>query len=249
MKVIIIEDEKLTADHLKNLLLQIDEEIEVLGSLNSVTMAYSWFMDNPEPDLIFMDIELGDGTAFDLLDIIKIKSNIIFTTAYNQHAIKAFKYNSIDYLLKPLEKGELIKAIEKWKSQKDNNPSMDLINALKKELNQNYKHRFLVKSGDKFKTIESEQIAYFFSEDSYTHIMTKEGKKWFVDYSLEDLDEIMDPNAFFRLNRKVISSVSAIEQISSYFNARLSVRLMPEFKDQIIISRERVKAFKAWLDK
>ncbi len=249
MKVIIIEDEKLTADHLKSLLLQIDEKMEIIGNLNSVTMAYSWFMDNPEPDLIFMDIELGDGTAFDLLDIIKVKSNIIFTTAYNQHAIKAFKYNSIDYLLKPLEKGELIKAIEKWKNQKNNNPSMDLIHALKKELNQNYKQRFLVKSGDKYTTIESEQIAYFFSEESYTHIMTKEGKKWFVDYSLEDLDEIMDPRFFFRLNRKVISSVSAIEQISGYFNARLSVRLNPEFKDQIIISREKVKAFKAWLDK
>ncbi len=248
MRVIIIEDEKWTADLLKNMLIKLDEDIEVIATLSSVAMAYSWLMDNEEPDLIFMDIELGDGTAFDLLEVIKIKSNIIFTTAYNQYAIKAFKYNSIDYLLKPVEKGELIKAIAKWKSQRKNEPSMDLINALKKELNQNFKQRFLVKSGDKYQTIESGEIAYFFSEDSYTQIMTKDGKKWFIDYSLEDLDEIMDPAQFFRLNRKVMSSVNAIEQIASYFNGRLAVRLRPEFADQIVISREKVKPFKEWLD-
>lgn len=249
MRAVIVEDEKWTADRLKSLIEKNFPEIKIEAVLSSVAISYSWFMDNEHPDVVFMDIELGDGTSFDLMDILKIKSSLIFTTAYNQHAIKAFRYNSVDYLLKPIEEEELIRAVNKMRSMKLKQDNDDLLIELRRQLNKSYKERFLVKTGDKFKTINTSEIAYIYSEDSYTQIVDKESQKYFIDYSLEDLDEIMDPGAFFRLNRKVISSIGAIDQIASYFNGRLIVSLIPEFNDQIVISREKVKPFKEWLDK
>jgi DNA-binding LytR/AlgR family response regulator len=250
MKVVIIEDEKLNADHLESVLESLDYGINVIAKLNSVAKAYSWFINNNPPDLIFLDIELGDGTAFDLLDISKIDIPIIFTTAYNEYAVQAFRYNSIDYILKPIGKAEVKRALEKHEKNKVNAPSVELIRSvLSNDFPKQFKQRFLVKSGNNLVTIDISEIAYFFSEDSYTHIMDFKGKKWLIDYSLEDLEEILNPVHFFRLNRKVFSSIKSINTISSYFNGRLSVQLLPVFNDQIVISREKVKTFKDWLDR
>ena len=248
MGFLVVEDEKLSAERLVDLLGSAAPEGEISFVANSLASAKSWLEENPEPELIFLDIELGDGTAFDLLKELNPNSPIIFTTAYDEHALKAFKFNSIDYLLKPIDKDELQSALQKWESSKAAGaPSPDW-NELKNMIEGNYKKRFLVKSGDRFLTIPLEEIAYFFSEDSYTFLLSREGKKWIIDYSLEDLQEVLDPKEFFRLNRKVISPLDAIENVSSYFNGRLLVKLSPEFEDQIVISREKVKPFKSWLD-
>lgn len=250
MKVVIIEDEKLSADHLQHLLGSLEEDIQVVAKLNSVARAYSWIISNETADLIFLDIELGDGNAFDLLDITKIKTPIIFTTAYNEFAIKAFRYNSIDYILKPIEKSELVRAIKKLKDSNHSSTSLEMIKeVLQRELPKQYKQRFLVKSGNQLKSIEITEISYFYSEDRYTQIVEWDGTKSFVDYSLEDLEQILNPEQFFRLNRKVFCSIRSVKNISSYFNGRLSIRLEPSFHEQIVVSREKVKPFKEWLDK
>ncbi len=248
MGFLIVEDEKLSAERLVDLLTALDEVDQQIDIANSMEAAKKWLSDNPEPELIFLDIELGDGTAFDLLGETKLNAPVIFTTAYDQHAIKAFKFNSIDYLLKPIDPSELKSSLEKWMLSKDPNNSAPDWKELKNMIDGNYKKRFLVKSGDQFHTIPIEEISYFFSEDSYTFLLSKEHKKWIIDYSLEDLEEVLDPQRFFRLNRKLIAPVEAIKNVSSYFNGRLVVKLSPDFQEQIVISREKVKPFKSWLD-
>jgi two-component system, LytTR family, response regulator len=247
MRALIIEDEKLTAERLADLLIKDLPQVELAGMLHSVESAKRWLSKEPEPDLIFVDIELGDGTAFDLLEAQKISSAIIFTTAFDIHAVKAFKYNSVDYLLKPIDPKELKKAVEKYErgNLADQEPVLE---ELKRFFNSGFKKRFMVKSGDKLQSIPVEDVNYFFSEDSYTFLLDKEEKKWIIDYSLDDLDEILDPLSFFRLNRRIISNIDSIDTVSSYFNGRLVVKVLPEMNEQIVISRERVKSFKAWLD-
>ncbi len=247
MRALIVEDEKLTAERLEGLIKKEFPDLEVCGMAHSVQSANKWLDEQEHPDLVFMDIELGDGTAFDVIESRDLSIPIIFTTAYDAYAIKAFKFNSIDYLLKPVDLKELRIAVEKWRNslEKDEQPKWE---ELKRYFEGNYKKRFLVKSGDKFITVSVDQVVYFYSEHSYSFLVDKEGKKWILDYTLDDLNEILDPGAFFRLNRKLICHIDAISAVSSYFNGRLVVKLEPEFSEQIVISRERVKPFKSWLD-
>lgn len=249
MKTAIIEDEKLTADRMRDILEQHFPTVEVVAILYSVAEAKEWFSNHPHPELVLMDIELGDGTSFDILNSISIQSRIIFTTAYDEYAIRAFKYNSIDYLLKPIDKNELGDALQKLNdSDSGTLEAREILQEIKRFFKKEYKQRFLVKSGEQLIPVKVEDVSYLFSEDGYSFLQLFSGKKYIMDKSLDELIEQLNPTEFFRLNRKYISSLHAIEKITPYFNARLQVTLSPDAKDKIVISRERVKPFKYWLD-
>lgn len=249
MKAVIIEDERLTAERLHDLIKDNFTQIDVIATLRSVEESIKWLTTNPHPDLIFMDIELGDGSAFDILDQHVCQSRIIFTTAYNEYAIKAFKYNSVDYLLKPIDKKGLNNAIEKisvLSPEKDE--VMMMMNELKRYFKQEYKSRFLVRTGQQMLSILTDDIAYLYSEEGYTFIKLKDEKKYIIDNSLDEIIQQLNPKSFFKLNRKFICSITSIKSIVPYFNGRLKVELSPTNADAIVVSRERVKAFKFWLD-
>jgi two-component system response regulator LytT len=248
MKAIIIEDEKYSALHLQTLIQENFPEIEIISLLRSVTSSIEWLSMNTEPDLIFIDIELSDGTCFEILDQIKPKSRLIFTTAYDQHAIKAFDYNSIAYLLKPITKEKLTEVIKKINSLPTAN-NIQIIEDIKKHLQPtNYKKRFLVKRGDKFWQIPAEEIAYFVSEEGLTVGYLFDKRNYFIEYTLDALLPQLDPSMFFRINRKVILNINAIQTVKTYFSRRLLLDITPEYEEDIIVSKERVSEFKKWLD-
>lgn len=251
MKAIIIEDEKLTAERLLNLIKRNFAEIQIVAILNSVNDSVKWLNSNPSPNLIFMDIELGDGTSFDILDNYNSNSSIIFTTAYNEYAVKAFKYNSVDYLLKPIDESELKNAVEKIKSLSVPKDEVTFsIDELKRYFKKEYRSRFLVKTGEQMFPISTDNIAYFYSEDGYSFIKLNNNKKHIIDYSLDEIIQQLDPKHFFRLNRKYICSLKAINSIVPHFNGRLLVNLVPQKDSEpIMVSRERAKSFKFWLNK
>ncbi len=249
MKAIIIEDEKLTAQRLLQLLTENAPQIEVLVLLPSVKKATEWIAQHAAPDLVFLDIQLNDGTGFDVLDQWENHPPVIFTTAYDEYAIKGFKYNSLEYLLKPIVAHELRKAIEKVERLAvSTKPAMVPLADLKKWMQKEFKKRFMVKVGDQYKMVAVEETAYFFSQEGMAFLVGQLGKKWPIDYTLDQLEEILDPTHFFRINRKFILSVASITTIHSYFNSRLLLQLKPNADEEVIVSRERVAAFKQWLD-
>lgn len=255
MRIIIIEDEMLAAERLSDLILQYDSNIEIVEILDAVESAVEWFKNNDIPDLAFFDIQLADGLSFEIFEQVNVDCPIIFTTAYDEYALKAFKVNSIDYILKPIDNKELIQAFEKFErtqKQESSSPPMDLIQQAMMMIQgqqKNYKSRFIVKSGNHLSAIEIPEIAYFFSEHKMSWIKTFEGKKYMVDYKMEALQNVIDPLQFFRLNRKYISSFKAIKDVVSYSNSRLKIKLLDMLIDEeILISREKVQDFKKWLD-
>jgi len=254
MRIIIIEDEILAAERLSDLISQYDSNIEIVEPLDSVESAVEWFQNNESPDLAFFDIQLADGLSFEIFEQVKVECPIIFTTAYDEYALKAFKVNSIDYILKPIDNKELIQAFEKFErtqKQAPSSPPMDLIQQAMMMIQgqqKNYKSRFIVKSGNHLSAIEVAEVAYFFSEHKMSWIKTFEGKKYMVDYKMEALQNLIDPLQFFRLNRKYISSFKAIKDVVSYSNSRLKIKLLDSADDDILISREKVQDFKKWLD-
>ncbi len=251
MNLLIIEDEKLSAERLRHLVLKIDSNINILAVLSSVEEAKSWFRDNSSPDVMLLDIQLSDGTAFDILQSLDIFPSIIFTTAYDEHALKAFKYNSIEYLLKPIDKTELSNALDKFKSLNHlplTKNSVYKIENVQKSITGAYKKRFLIKIGEQFQNIDVRKIAYIYYHNGGCTIFTKDGRKLPIDYSLEQLEEILNPMDFFRINRQFLVTAEAIEEIHTYFNSRLLLKLNPEHKDEVIISRDRVSDFKKWMD-
>ena len=250
MNVIIIEDEKPAARRLNRLLGSL--EIKVNTMLHSVEEALHWFQNNTHPDLIFLDIQLSDGLSFEIFEHIEIQSAIIFTTAYDEYALKAFKFNSIDYLLKPIDEDELKIAVDKFKMNRpmSNDISVD-INEIKKLLihpiDRTFKKRFSIKIGQHMKIIHIDGIECLFSENKATYIHTNEGRSYLIDDSLEFWNDQLDPAHFFRVNRTFIVHINAIKDIISYTNSRLQLKLST-YKDQdIIVSRERVKTFKSWI--
>lgn len=247
MQAIVIEDEVLTAKRLVKLV-QEHTSIEVIESLHSVKAATKWLSQNPKPEIIFLDIQLGDGSGFDVLESMDDFPFVIFTTAFDQYAIDAFKYNSIDYLLKPIKVDELVRAIEKYEKIRSNQDFPDIIDQLKSQLFKKYKQKFLIKTGEKYHSIELDQIAYFYSEDGYSYLQAKEGKSHIVDHTLDELSIMLDPQCFFRINRHMIISSKQITSIDSFFNNRLMLKLTPAYQEDVIVSREKVKAFKQWLD-
>ena len=251
MKAIIIEDEKLSAEHLCNLLKRIDDTIEIIATFDSVKKSIAAFQKGIKADVLFVDVHLADGLSFDIFSKTNIETPIIFTTAYDEYAIKAFKLNSVDYLLKPIGSEDLKIAIDKFKKIANQNQSKIIENIANayKSLNKQYKNRFMVKLGDSIVSIKTEDVFHFISEDGITLMATSTGKRYAVDYTLDQLEELISPDLFFRINRKVLISMSAIQKVSSYFNSRLKINSDLLDDEQSIVSRERVNEFKAWLDK
>ncbi len=249
-KVLIIEDEKPAARRLQRMLNRLDLEAETM--LHSVAEAVNWFNNNEHPDLIFLDIQLSDGLSFEIFEHIKTDSAIIFTTAYDEYALKAFKLNSIDYLLKPIDEDELEEAVKKFRNTRNTSEKINLED-LKSLLTlpgkeQVYKSRFTAQVGQHLKLVETAEIACFFSENKTTYIHCFSGRNYPIDIPLEQLENDVDPAKFYRINRKCILNINAIKDIISYTNSRLEIKLENFNEFQLIVSRERVKDFKSWLD-
>ena len=258
-QILIIEDEIPAAKRLQQLIAKAEPEWITIDVIDSIDDAVLWLKSKPKPDLIFMDIQLADGFSFEIFEQIQVESPVIFATAFNEYAIKAFQVNGLDYLLKPIEEAELYRAIEKFKKQYDtslaqkdpDNLALDysqLALLLKNVNTPVYKERFLIKIGEQMKFVKVEDIAYFLSEDGYVFIITHRNDRFLIDDSLEQISAKLKPTLFFKINRKLILNINAIDKISVYFNSRLKLQLKPITKDEVIVSRERVKGFKGWLD-
>jgi DNA-binding LytR/AlgR family response regulator len=251
MKAIIIEDEKLSAEHLSNLLKRIDASIEIIAHYDSVKKSIYEFQKDIKADVLFVDIHLADGLSFEIFSKVHINTPIVFTTAYDEYAIKAFKLNSVDYLLKPIGLDDLQTAIEKLK--KINNQQQisiieNIANAYQ-NLNKQYKNRFMVKMGDSIVSVKTDDILHFIAEDGITLMVTSNNKRYPIDYTLDQLEDVVSPDIFFRINRKVLISMNSIQKVSSYFNSRLKINSDILEEDSAIVSRDRVNDFKTWLDK
>lgn len=251
MNVIIIEDEKPSARRLQRMLASIKLDTNVM--LHSVEESIRWFENNNHPDLIFLDIQLSDGLSFEIFEVVDIKSAVIFTTAYDEYALQAFKLNSIDYLLKPIDADDLEKAVKKYCDRlPEKQPVTIDFNDIKKLLvnpiDREYKKRFSVKVGQHLKLINVEDIECFYSENKGTYLHTSEGRNYLLDTTLELLDQELEPQTFFRVNRKFFVNINAIKDMVSYTNSRLQIKLNTYNEDEVIVARERVKDFKAWLE-
>lgn len=259
MKVFIVEDEELAQKKLQKTLHSVDPTAEVVGIAESIRSSVNWLQNNPTPDLILMDIELCDGQSFEIFDKVDVKSTVIFTTSYDEYALKAFKVNSVDYLLKPVQKEDLQAALDKMKNLKqlyggsNSSPSINVDN-LVKELQQKlspkeFRKRFLVKHAQKLVSIDVTDIAYFYSDGRLNFFKTNDNKKYVVDYTMDELESMLDPDKYFRISRSFYVSISSIDQIHDYFGNRLLLHLKPEVDKEAIISRERVTEFKNWMGK
>jgi len=250
MNVVIVEDEKLTAEHLALLLQKIDTSIEVVQYLDTVKATIQAFKSGLQADLLFLDIHLADGNSFEIFNNIQIDIPIIFTTAFDKYAIQAFKQNSIDYLLKPISLSDLKFALDKYQKQKQiaNKNLIENITTAYEQINRQYKNRFMVKHGQSIESIETSEIHHFETQESLSFIVTSINKRFAIDYTLEQLENMIQPKDFFRINRKVIINIKSIEKVSTYFNGRLIVKTNFLDDEARIVSRERVNDFKKWLD-
>lgn len=251
MNVIIIEDEKPAARRLGRLLAELDVAVSTM--LHSVEDAVQWFQNNEHPDLIFLDIQLSDGLSFEIFELIEINSAVIFTTAYDEYALQAFKLNSIDYLLKPIDDEELESAVKKYRSLKPQNQKIsldfeDIKNLLVNPIEREYKKRFTAKVGQHLKIINADEVACFYSENKGTYAATIDGRNYLIDTTLENLEQELEPSVFFRVSRKHYININHIKDIISYTNSRLQIKLDAFTEQEIIVSRERVKDFKLWLE-
>ncbi|MGY0426364.1 MAG: LytR/AlgR family response regulator transcription factor [Polaribacter sp.] len=251
MNVLKIEDEKPAARKLHRMLAALDIEVQQL--LHSVEESLNWLQNNKHPDLIFLDIQLSDGLSFEIFEEIDVKSAIIFTTAYDEYALKAFKLNSIDYLLKPLDEDELRVAVDKFKTQQPTKTDVrvnleDIRKLLINPVDWKFKKRISVKVGQHIKIIKIDEIECFFSENKSTYMHTLENRNYLLDNSLEYWQGQLDSEQFFRVNRTFIVHINAIKDIIAYSNSRLKLVLNSYNETEIIVSRERVKAFKSWID-
>jgi DNA-binding LytR/AlgR family response regulator len=254
MKILIVEDEDLAVKKLKKTLADVEESAEVTGTTDSIKSTVEWLQDNPKPDLILMDIELADGQSFEIFNLTEVKCPVIFTTSYDEFALKAFKVNSVDYLLKPVQKDELKAALDKFRKLKAESKNDVSIDSLVKELQQklqpkDFRKRFLVKHAQKLVSIEVEEIAYFYSDGRLNFFKTRDNKKFIVDYTMDELEEMLDPEKYFRISRSFYVSVNSIEKIEDYFGNRLILQLKPAVDKEALVSREKVTDFKKWMGK
>jgi len=250
MKVVIIEDEKPSARRLKRMAEML--HLEVVEILHSVEASVEWFCNNPHPDLIFLDIQLSDGLSFEIFDTIEITSSIVFTTAYDEYALKAFKLKSVDYLLKPIGEKELEQAVGKFESLHQQAKVQVDYNALKSLLykkEKTYKKRFTIKVGQHLKIFNTDEIECFYSENKGTYLHTSENRSYLLDTTLDQLENELNPTQFYRVSRKFYINIDAIEDIIDYTNSRLQLKLNNGPNLEIIVNRERVKIFKEWLIK
>jgi two-component system, LytTR family, response regulator LytT len=254
MKILIVEDEELAVKKLQKTLTAVDNSAEVVGTADSIQSSVEWLNENPTPDLILMDIELADGQSFEIFNLTEVKCPVIFTTSYDEYALKAFKVNSVDYLLKPVQKEELQSALEKFKKTQGAGKPDISIDSLVKELQQKlqpkeYRKRFLVKNGQKLVSIEVNDIAYFYSDGRLNFFKTADNKKFVVDYTMDELEEMLDPEKYFRISRSFYVSIAGIDKIDDYFGNRLILQLKPMVDKEALVSREKVTDFKMWMGK
>ena len=256
MKALVIEDESLIAEEMQANISSVARDVQVLDILPSLKAARKWFMNNAEPDLLFMDIKLSDGLSFELFDQFTLQCPVIFCTAYEEYAIRAFKVNGVDYLLKPVQEDDLKKAIDKVRSMKENRSFVpgnlqQLVNYFTNPgaVKQQYKERFIINSNNKWIPLETKDIAVFF-KDNLNYIYTFNGDKHIYDFSaLEDIEEVLDPNLFFRANRQAIIHINSIHSVKPHGNQKLMVQMKSPLKLEIDISREKAPLFKKWMDR
>jgi DNA-binding LytR/AlgR family response regulator len=253
MKALIIEDEYPAAERLEKLIRKLGARVELVGVLESVESAKRWFATSQSVDLIFSDIQLSDGLSFQIFEAFPAHSPIIFTTSYDEYAIKAFRVKSIDYLLKPIKLPELADAMKKYQDLKQEfSPHAyarkveSLLDSLEMS-RRTHKTRFLVKNGEQLIPMGQDQVAYFYTANELACLVGRDGRQYLVDYTLEELESLVDPLQFFRLNRQFIAQITAIQKIHTYFNGKLIVELRPETAQEVLVSREKAPAFKAWL--
>jgi two-component system, LytTR family, response regulator LytT len=261
MRVLIIEDEDLAVAKLKRSLSSLEREIEIVGVTDSVQSSVEWLTSHVQPDIILADIELVDGQSFEIFNRMEVTSTVIFTTSYDEYALKAFKVNSVDYLLKPVQKEELEAALDKfskWIGKPDvtepPGPVMLNIENLAAQLHlrlnpQDYRKRFLVKSVQKLVSVNVDEIAYFYSEEKVNFFKTYNNKRYVVDYTMDELETMLKPEDFYRVSRSFFVAPGSLEQISDYFGHRLALKLKPDHDKEVIVSREKVTDFKNWLGK
>lgn len=254
MNVVIIEDEHLTAERIASLLGMIDPEIQVLAVIDSVRRSVEWFRSNPKPDLIFMDIQLADGLSFDIFSMVPVESPVIFITAFQEYAIRAFKVNSVDYLLKPVSEVDLRGSIAKYHRYHNQELSVpviggELLRNIRDMIGKPYKSRFMVRVGEHIRTVEVEHILYFFSLQKGTFLHSEDHRNYAIDYTLGALEEILDPMLFHRINRQYLISHRAIRDLLTLSSSKIKVSLVDSDEDNIYISRDRMSSFKEWLDR
>jgi len=251
MNIVIIEDEELAAQRLEGMIRSFDPGINILAKHESIEEAVNWFRSHPEPDLIFLDIHLEDGLSFQIFEQVPVKSPIIFTTAFDEYAIKAFKLKSIDYLLKPITQEDLNTAILKYKDWNTTSKSFIDVGALFELISnrsKSYKSRFSITVGQKIKTIDIGDIAYFYSEEGITFMVCRDKSEYPVDYSLEKLMDELSPKDFFRINRQFIVGMKSIANVHVYPKSRLKVELNPMTRMEVFASIDKVVNFKEWLN-
>ena len=259
MKLLIIEDEDLAVKKLQKTLTSVDSTAEVVGVTHSIHSSVEWLSTHPTPDLILMDIELADGQSFEIFDRVDVKCPVIFTTSYDEYAVKAFKVNSVDYLLKPVQKEDLEAALEKYRKLKQQFVAGSMVqpinvDMLVKELQlqlqpREFRKRFLVRHANKLVPVEISDIAYFFSDNGLNFFITRDNKRFLVDYLMDEIETMTDPGKFFRVNRSLIVTFDSIEKIEDYFGSRLILKLRPAFDKEALVSREKVTDFKKWMGK
>ena len=252
MKVLIVEDEPLAAAQLAAHISVLRSDAEILQVCDTIKSTVNWLKNNNKPDLAFFDIQLGDGLSFDIFKEIDFQQPVIFVTAFDQYAIQAFKVNSIDYLLKPIEREALEKALVKFESlvqPKTSNLSPKILEEIFSSFKQkNYKNRFLVKVGTHLKVIDTADILYFYSFQKGTFVKVSDGKDYLLDFSLEIVEGMVDPHHFFRINRKYLVALNSISDVVTYSNSRLKLNVLLAVDDDFLVAREKVKDFKNWLD-
>ncbi|OCA69433.1 DNA-binding response regulator [Chryseobacterium artocarpi] len=249
-KILIVEDERPNADRLKRLLLKLRPHIEILSVEDSITSTVNWLENNVVPDIIMMDIRLADGISFEIFNKHEIKSAVIFTTAYDEYAVQAFKYNSVDYLLKPIDEEELEAALKRYETFMEAVPVVG--SAIEGLLNyiqpKDYRKRFLIVHRDGYKTVLAEDILYFYTELGISKAMLNTGVVENIPQTLEELEKQLDPRYFFRANRQFIIHIDAVKQIYNHFNGKLKLELRKQPEMEVIVSREKASIFKSWMD-
>jgi len=252
MNILIIEDEKLAADKLQSIMSEISDSHQIVAVIDSIEDSIEWLRNNSHPDVILSDIHLADGLCFSIYSAVKVKCPIIFTTAYEKYAIQAFEVNSIDYLLKPVQKDRLQLALEKCADRLMTSVDFDIYEKLKSTILKapvQYKSRFLCKLGNTIKSIETSSVQYFYSQDKITFVVDRDKNRLPINNTLDEIDQMLDPLLFFRINRKYIVCFNGIAEIHTYFKGRLKLKLQPHIEDDIIVSTEKSPVFKAWLDR
>lgn len=252
MKILIVEDEELAVQKLKQLIRMVEPAAEIGGVTPGISATVKWLQTHSAPDLIFMDIELSDGQSFDIFNRVEVTAPVIFTTSYDEYAIRAFKVNSVDYLLKPVTSEDLKQAFDKLRRFTSRQPAIDvqrLVDELRKQLPTGYRNRFLVKQGQRLISLETTDIAYFFADGRLSYGITWDKHKYVIDYTLEELEGMLSPEMYFRANRSFLVHLRSVKDIHNHFNGKLKLGLHPANDKELLVSKERVNGFKVWMGK